>query len=171
MAVKRRPKVFDIVKSRVNPVLGEFKVLDTEEWFQEDHGRAGGKKIQVVYGCKVTHQTEGGTFWPHPHHCRCRASGVRQGHQQADWHVSHLLDTLTLLSPVDANVVQTFGVGFQNAPWLTALAIIYARTSVCWVLSPSPYQGPLLFTKNAILGGNGRAVAPSAPLRSRRWRG
>jgi hypothetical protein len=36
--------VLDFVKSWVNPFLGESKVLDTEEWFQEGHRIVGGKK-------------------------------------------------------------------------------------------------------------------------------
>ncbi len=44
IAIKRHPGVLDFVKSWVNPILGESKVLDTEEWFQEGHRIVGGKK-------------------------------------------------------------------------------------------------------------------------------
>jgi hypothetical protein len=43
-AIERHPRVLDFVKSRDNPILGESKVLDTEEWFQEGHRIVEGKK-------------------------------------------------------------------------------------------------------------------------------
>ena len=43
-AIEKHPGVLDFVKSWVNPILVETKVLDTEEWYQEGHRIVGGKK-------------------------------------------------------------------------------------------------------------------------------
>jgi hypothetical protein len=43
-AIERHPDVLNFVKSWVEPVLGESKVLSSKEWFQEGHGITGGKR-------------------------------------------------------------------------------------------------------------------------------
>ena len=37
-AVERHPSILDFVKSWVDPILGESKLLSPEEWLQEGHG-------------------------------------------------------------------------------------------------------------------------------------
>ena len=43
-AVERHPGVLNFVKSWVDPILGESKLLLPKEWFQEGHGVTGGAK-------------------------------------------------------------------------------------------------------------------------------
>jgi len=43
-AIERQPTTLDFVKSWLDPIVGESKLLTPEEWFQEGHGIIGGDK-------------------------------------------------------------------------------------------------------------------------------
>ncbi len=54
-AFERSPTLWEFVTSWIEPVLGKFKILDIEEWFQEDSNLI--KKtddIQTNYGLSRT---------------------------------------------------------------------------------------------------------------------
>ncbi len=104
------------------------------------------------------------------HYSRRCSRRMHQGHPQKDWCVSCLLNSSSILPPLDADIVQTFWFCFQTPTWLTALAIFYAQTPFHWNLSTSPNQEPLDSTRNTAVGGIRRATARSAQLWSRGWR-
>ena len=43
-ALNRHPALLRFLQSWIEPVVGKFKMLSTEEWFQEGHGIIGGEK-------------------------------------------------------------------------------------------------------------------------------
>ncbi|KAL3826346.1 hypothetical protein ACHAXA_003670 [Cyclostephanos tholiformis] len=48
-ALERQPTLSLFQQSWIETTVGKFKVLSTEEWFQEGHGIIGGKRITTVY--------------------------------------------------------------------------------------------------------------------------
>ncbi len=164
-ALERHPGLLDYVKSWVDPVLGTSKVLTTKEWFQEGHEITGGKEeSKGVWIPRHVADGKSYIFGALTYHCGRRARGMRQGHTQKNGCLPYFLDTPTLLPPLVANVLQTVRFCFQTPTWLTALAILHAQTSLCWYLSPPSHQEPLVSARNAIVGGPGKATAPSAQL-------
>jgi hypothetical protein len=68
-AIERHPGVLDFVKSWVSPILGEGKVLEPKEWFQEGHGIIGGKKDSSRLWIARHAENRKVYIWPPPPVC------------------------------------------------------------------------------------------------------
>ena len=57
-ALDRHPALLLFLQSWIEPIVGKFKVLSIEEWFQEGHASSVGKRITMAYGYLNTPPTE-----------------------------------------------------------------------------------------------------------------
>jgi hypothetical protein len=153
--------VLDFVQSWVNPILGESKVFDTEEWFQEGHGILGGKK-------------DARGIWI-PNHAPNRKAYI--------WSPPPIILNLALEECPKAIHKQTNPFHIFLIPQLYSplwMRLLYKLSDFVFKIPPgsrhwpSPMheplfvgislQGPLVLTKNTIAGETGKTIAPSALL-------